>query len=232
MKRIDKFLADLNLGSRSQIKEAIKKGRVQVNHTVIKSPDIKVAETDSVMFDNKEVTVQNYFYFMLHKPAGVISATTDEKEKTVLDLIKKPCPKGLFPVGRLDKDTEGLLLITNDGELGHHLSSPRHHIPKTYLVESEIPLSEEAVFQLTEGVDIGEKNLTKPAKIEEIGECLYHLTITEGKYHQIKRMLQAVDNKVIYLKRIAMGNLTLDPQLEKGKYRELTIDEIQYLKDS
>ena len=184
-------------------------------------------------------------YLMLHKPAGVVSATEDEREKTVLDLVREQSAEAadvvsetgyflgkreVFPVGRLDKDTEGLLLITNDGELGHRLLSPRHHIPKTYFVRIEHGLLADEIARLEEGLDIGEKNLTLPAKIEVIDECSVYITITEGKFHQIKRMFEAVDNKVLYLKRVSMGELKLDVDLALGQYRRLTEEEIAYLK--
>ena len=229
-KRLDKFLCDLNIGTRSQVKTFIQKGLVTVNGEIIKKPECKVSDTDFVCYQGQALCGEQYAYYMLHKPAGIISATEDKFQTTVLEYFKEEPCKNLYPVGRLDKDTEGLLLITNDGELGHRLLSPRHHIPKTYYVELEHSVTESEIALLETGVDIGEKNVTLPAKIEIIDEKMLYITITEGKFHQIKRMFEAVNNKVIYLKRISMGNLALDDSLPKGRYRRLTIEEITYLK--
>ena len=229
-KRLDKFLCDLNIGTRSQVKTFIQKGLVTVNGEIIKKPECKVSDTDSVCYQGQALSGEQYAYYMLHKPAGIISATEDKFQTTVLEYFKKEPCKNLYPVGRLDKDTEGLLLITNDGELGHRLLSPRHHIPKTYYVELEHSVTESEIALLETGVDIGEKNVTLPAKIEIIDEKTLYITITEGKFHQIKRMFEAVNNKVIYLKRISMGNLALDDSLPKGHFRRLAIEEITYLK--
>lgn len=229
-KRLDKFLCDKNIGTRSQVKSMIQKGQVTVNDEVIKKPETKITDTDKVCFQGVLLSNEEFVYYMLHKPAGIITATEDNFQKTVLDYFKEEPCKNLYPVGRLDKDTEGLLLITNDGELGHRLLSPRHHIPKTYFVKIEHSLLTDEITRLEEGLDIGEKNLTLPAKIEIIDECSVYITITEGKFHQIKRMFEAVDNKVLYLKRVSMGELALDKDLELGKYRRLTEEEIAYLK--
>lgn len=229
-KRLDKFLCDLNIGTRSQVKTFIQKGLVTVNGEIMKKPEYKVSDTDSVCYQGQALSGEQYAYYMLHKPAGIISATEDKFQTTVLEYFKEEPCKNLYPVGRLDKDTEGLLLITNDGELGHRLLSPRHHIPKTYYVELEHSVTESEIALLETGVDIGEKNVTLPAKIEIIDEKMLYITITEGKFHQIKRMFEAVNNKVIYLKRISMGNLALDDSLPKGHFRRLTIEEITYLK--
>jgi len=229
-KRLDKFLCDLNIGTRSQVKSFIKKGMVTVNDVIVKKSECKVSESDIICFQGQILSSEEYSYYMFHKPAGIISATEDSMHQTVLDYFKEEPCKNLYPVGRLDKDTEGLLLITNDGELGHRLLSPRHHIPKTYYVELHNSITQEDIHLLESGIDIGEKRLTLPAKIQSISENILYITITEGKYHQIKRMFEAVNNKVIYLKRISMGELTLDETLEKGEYRRLTPDEISYLK--
>ena len=229
-KRLDKFLCDLNIGTRSQVKSFIQKGMVTVNDVIVKKPESKVSESDIICFQGQILSSEEYSYYMLHKPAGIISATEDSMHQTVLDYFKEEPCKNLYPVGRLDKDTEGLLLITNDGELGHRLLSPRHHIPKTYYVELHNSITQEDIHLLESGIDIGEKRLTLPAKIQSISENILYITITEGKYHQIKRMFEAVNNKVIYLKRISMGELTLDETLEKGEYRRLTPEEISYLK--
>jgi 16S rRNA pseudouridine516 synthase len=168
---------------------------------------------------------------MLHKPQGVVTATQDNHDKTVMELLDSDIRRrDLFPVGRLDKDTEGLLMITNDGELAHMLLSPKRHVDKTYQVHLEENITEEALIQLTQGVDIGEDQLTLPAKAVKIDDKVIHLTIQEGKFHQVKRMLKAVNNEVIYLKRLTFGSLTLDESLPFGSYRPLTDDEIIQLR--
>ena len=230
IKRLDKFLCDKKIGTRSQVKVLIQKGLVTVNNEVVKKADAKVVETDVVCCQGVVLSSDEFGYFMLNKPAGVISATEDISQNTVLDFFKDEPYKNLYPVGRLDKDTEGLLLITNDGPLGHHLLSPKKHVPKTYYAKLTQGLSREDIDALEKGVDIGEKNLTLPAKIEVIEETAVHITITEGKFHQVKRMFEAVSNKVLYLKRISMGSLILDDSLNLGEYRKLTDDEIALLK--
>lgn len=228
--RLDKYLCNMDIGTRSQVKDCIKKGQVTVNGLIVKAADLKVdEEKDQICVCGKEVSYQRFFYYMLNKPSGVVSATTDKKEKTVLDLLKDAPGKALFPVGRLDKDTEGLLLITNDGVLSHNLLSPKKHVNKKYFVETKVDISEEMILSLKQGVDIGEKNLTLPAIVEKIDEKHLMLTITEGKFHQVKRMLKAVDNEVVYLKRLSMGTLELDENLSLGQYRSLTKEEISLL---
>ncbi len=232
MIRLDKFLAQMNIGTRSEVKNAIKKGKVTVNGSVCKNSDMKIDENiDCICYENKEIAYEKYVYYMLNKPAGVVSATKDTKDKTVLDLLENVSGKDLFPVGRLDKDTEGLLIITNDGELAHNLLSPKKHISKTYRVLTKGEISELQIKQLEEGVDIGEEKNTLPAKVQKIDTKEILLTIYEGKFHQVKRMLQAVDNEVIYLERLKMGQLKLDTSLERGAFRKLTIDEISILKN-
>lgn len=224
MTRLDKFLCDAGIGTRSEVKTFIKKGRVRVNDAAVKSPDFKIDETkDSVTLDGKQIEVCGLVYYMLHKPAGCISASRDNKEKTVIDLLEGAPGKDLSCVGRLDKDTEGLLLITNDGDLSHRLLSPRKHVDKTYLVRTRDTVTAEMIIRLEEGVDIGDDKPTLPAKAvltDNENELL--LTITEGRFHQVKRMLTAVGNEVVYLKRLTMGPLKLDENLEKGTWRPLT----------
>lgn len=233
--RLDKFLAEQNIGTRSQVKEYIKKGFVSVNDEIIRKPEHKLQElTDTVTFQGKQVAYQKYRYYMLHKPAGVVTATKDNLDKTVIDLLPKDISGNLFPVGRLDKDTEGLLLLTNDGELSHKLLSPKKHVTKVYYVECEGQITEEKLCCLQQGVDIGDATLTLPAKARLLEStehtfCLL-LTITEGRFHQVKRMIQKIDGKVTYLKRIAMGSLVLDEALQKGAFRMLTQEEIQALR--
>lgn len=230
MIRLDKFLCDLKLGTRSEVKDAIRKGQVLVNQCVEKKPEIKIDETTAVVFyKGKECCYKKFVYYMLHKPAGVITATEDRSEKTVMDLCPEIMRKGVAPVGRLDKDTEGLLLLTNDGALAHELLSPKKHVDKVYEVHCKKPIIPEMIKNLEQGVDIGEEELTRPAIVKQIETTIIHLTITEGKFHQVKRMLTAVGNEVIYLKRLQMGELVLDASLEKGSYRELTEEEIKAL---
>ena len=231
MIRLDKFLCEMEIGTRSQVKDMVKKGMVSVDGEIIKKADYKFDETAAkVCVNGKELSYQKFFYYMLNKPQGVVSATADNHDRTVLDLLKDAPGKDLFPVGRLDKDTEGLLLITNDGELSHNLLSPKKHVDKTYLVETKEPVVEDMILKLEQGVDIGEEKLTLPAKVNKLEDKKIELTITEGKFHQVKRMLKAVDNEVVYLKRLSMGSLKLDAELALGEYRGLTEDEIIALK--
>lgn len=230
--RLDKFLCEMEIGTRSQVKDMIKKGQVSIDGEVIKKADYKFDETAAKVCTNgKDISYQKFFYYMLNKPAGVVSATADNHDKTVLDLLKDAPGKDLFPVGRLDKDTEGLLLITNDGELSHNLLSPKKHVEKTYLVKTDITVTAEMIIALEQGVDIGEEKLTLPAKVKQLEDNIIELTITEGKFHQIKRMLKAVNNEVVYLKRLSMGSLVLDEMLNLGEYRVLTETEIKELKN-
>lgn len=229
--RLDKFLCENGCGTRSQVKQLVKQGRVCVNGLSCKSADLKIDENnDTVSVDGRALNYAKFVYYMFHKPAGCVSATKDNHDKTVLDFIKKEDRKAdLFPVGRLDKDTEGLLLITNDGGLAHRLLSPKKHVPKTYYVKIKSPLSEADVKRLEEGVDIGEEKETLPANVEVLEETKILLTISEGKFHQVKRMLLAVGNEVLYLKRLSMGSLKLDENLKAGEYRALTGEEIEKL---
>ena len=231
MIRLDKFLCEMEIGTRSQVKEMIKKGQVSVNNEVIKKADYKFDENSAkVCVKEKEISYQKFYYYMLNKPAGVVSATTDNHDKTVLDLLKDAPGKDLFPVGRLDKDTEGLLLITNDGVLSHNLLSPKKHVDKTYLVKTAETETLDMIHALEQGVDIGEEKITLPAKVKLLEEKEIELTIMEGKFHQVKRMLKAVGNEVVYLKRLSMGSLILDEALNLGEYRILTEKEVDDLK--
>lgn len=232
MLRLDKFLCEMNIGTRSQVKKELKRRFVTVNGEIVTKPEHKVNENrDKVVYKGELLSYRKYVYYMLNKPAGVVSATQDNTCQTVTELLKNTGYGGLFPVGRLDKDTEGLLLMTNDGELAHHLLSPRKHVSKVYDVELKEKLSEAEGKRLEAGVDIGEDKLTLPAKVEYVAEKRIYLTITEGKFHQVKRMLQAVDNEVVFLRRIAMGELVLDEKLAPGEYRELSEEEIDELKN-
>lgn len=229
--RLDKFLCDTAGLTRTEAKNAVKKGQIAVNGHVQKAADFKVKEnTDTVTFQGKPLSYAAFHYYMLHKPAGVITATEDKKESTVMDILREEKVKNLFPVGRLDKDTEGLLLITDDGELAHNLLSPKKHVDKEYLVKVRDSISEEDCRKLSEGVDIGDEKPTAPAKVERVAEKEILLTIREGRFHQVKRMLQAVGNEVLYLKRLSMGRLRLPEDLEKGAYRPLSEEEIYKIK--
>ena len=230
--RLDKFLCDMELGTRSEVKIYLKKGFVTVDGVIQKSPDFKVdPDTHEIAYQGKVLTYQEFYYYMLHKPSGVITATEDKMHETVMSLLGEDARKDLFPVGRLDKDTEGLLLITNDGELSHALLSPRKHVPKTYFVEVPKKLDMGQIEALERGVDIGDDKKTLPAKAEILDDTHIYLTICEGRYHQVKRMLQAVGSEVLYLKRVSFGVLTLDETLEKGSYRALTEEEITALRN-
>lgn len=228
--RLDKYLCDCNKGTRTQIKDFIKKGIVTVNGQIVKKSDLSINENkDIVTFQGQQVIYQKYYYILLNKPAGVITATEDKNSKTVMDLIKPlPC-KDLSPVGRLDKDTTGLLLITNDGDLAHRLLSPKYHVDKTYIASVKNPLTEEDTKALCEGVDIGDDKPTLPAKAHKLDEKLLELTIHEGRFHQVKRMLEAVNNEVTSLKRISFGPLNLLNGPEEGSWRLLTDDEISQI---
>lgn len=229
--RLDKYLCDLQYGTRSSIKKDIKNGLVSVNNTIVRKNDRQVDEKqDEVRYCGKLCNYRKYVYYILYKPAGTVSATEDRQEKTVVSLLKDTGRADLFPVGRLDKDTEGLLLLTNDGPLAHELLSPGRHVAKTYECTLAEAITEEQKRMLEQGVDIGEKRLTLPAGVNILEEKKIALTITEGKYHQVKRMLKAVGNQVLYLKRIRMGALSLDPKLKPGEYRELTEEEVEMLK--
>lgn len=233
MIRLDKYLADMGIGTRTEVKKLIRQGKVKIGDVVVKVPEQKIdTATQKVFCEGREVGYEEYEYYMLNKPAGYVSATTDAKDKTVLDLITDKKRKDLFPVGRLDKDTEGLLLITNDGDLAHRLLAPKKHVDKLYYAKVEGFVTEEDVRAFAEGVNIGEGEVTRSAVLEilksdEVSEI--HLTIQEGKFHQVKRMFEAVDKKVIYLKRISMGTLRLDENLKLGEYRMLTEEELEHL---
>ncbi len=235
--RMDKFLADMGCGTRSEVKNYIKKGRVTVNGIVEKSPEKKIdTEKDQVILDGQEVSYVELEYFMLNKPQGVVSATEDRKDKTVLDLIDTKNRKDLFPVGRLDKDTEGLLLITNDGKLAHQLLSPKKHVDKVYYAEVSGIVGEEQVERFREGLLLEDGTPTKPALLKILDSdtvsevSRVELTIQEGKFHQVKRMFEVCGQKVTFLKRLRMGTLLLDDALAPGEYRRLTVNEIEQLK--
>lgn len=231
MMRLDKFLCDINLGTRSQIKKDIRAGHVLINDVKTLHPEYQVDETaDRVLYKGQPCIYEKYVYYLLYKPAGVVSATEDTHDRTVIELLGAGKERDLFPVGRLDKDTEGLLLITNDGMMAHNLLAPGKHVEKEYECHLAFPFNEEQRALLEHGVDIGEKKPARPAVVRVLEDKKITLTITEGKFHQVKRMLHAVGNEVIYLKRIRMGALVLDNDLKKGNYRRLTKEEVESLK--
>lgn len=226
--RLDKFLVKCNIGSRTEVKAFIKKGFIRIGNEIAKKPETDIDENkDEIFFKGAKLIFKEFVYIILNKPADVVTATTDNHDKTVMDLINPFPAKDLSPVGRLDKDTTGLLLITNNGELAHNLLSPKKHVDKTYLVKPDHELSDDDLKKLREGVDIGDDKPTMPAKLSLNDDGTLLLTIHEGRFHQVKRMLEAVGNKVIELKRVSFGGLTLPDDLKEGDWRELTEDEIQ-----
>lgn len=231
MMRLDKYLAHANFGTRKEVKKMIRSGLVEVNDAIIKKDDYKIDETkDIVKLDGEIVSYQEFYYVMLNKPDGYVSATIDDRYPTVLDLIYEDFAFDLFPVGRLDMDTEGLLLLTNDGALSHDLLSPKKHVDKTYYVELEKAYTEEDIQALESGIALNEEEVCKEAKVQRINDTCMYLTIQEGKYHQVKRMAHAIQNEVIYLKRVRMGTLELDESLALGEYRMLSEAEVESLK--
>lgn len=235
--RLDRYLADVHIASRKVIKELLRDGRISVNGETVTRAETRVdPEADKVTFDNETLLYSKHRYYMLNKPAGVVTATKDGLSRTVIELLKNVPVRNLSPAGRLDKDTEGLLLITDDGALIHHLISPSHRVEKVYEVHLATPLSEDAVTTLTTGVDIGDDTKTLPARCERMendaeGREVLRLTITEGRFHQIRRMVHAVGSEVAYLKRLSMGTLILDPALKPGAYRPLSSAEITALRE-
>lgn len=234
MVRLDKFLSEMGVGTRSEVKKILKSKQVTVNGDTVIKPETKIdTDNDMVCYKGTQISYQKYEYYMFNKPAGCVSATEDNLHRTVMDYITDAVHDDLFPVGRLDIDTEGMLLITNDGTLAHELLSPAKHVAKTYYAKIDGMVTEDDVNRFKNGVDIGEDKLTKPGKLvilksEPISEI--ELTITEGKFHQVKRMFEAVGKKVIYLKRISMGSLKLPDDLALGEYRALTQTELDGLK--
>lgn len=227
MIRLDRYLAESGLGSRDFVKNLIKKGRISVTGVDVPKPETKIAENGEVFFDGKPVRRRGQVYLILHKPAGYLTAKADAKEKTVMDLIPDTV-RDLAPVGRLDKDTEGLLLITNDGDLAHRLLAPKNEVPKTYYLRTETPIRPGAEEFLLNPVAFQDFT-SKPAFLCRISETEATLTVTEGKFHEVKRLMSAAGSEVAYLKRISFGPLTLG-DLKKGETRELTEEEVVALR--
>ena len=248
--RLDKYIAESAGITRKEAKTALSKGRVQVNGTVCKNGDCKVSARDAVTLDGKNLKSEEFLYLMLYKPAGVVSATEDGRDKTVLDLVREQSAESadavkesgyflgkreVFPVGRLDKDTEGLLLLTDDGELAHRLLSPKKHVDKVYFarLDGEVPL--DAAMRFEEGIQVGQEYKALPAKLKVLsaqeGVSEVHITLREGKFHQVKRMCHEIGCEVTYLKRISMGNLVLDEKLKPGECRKLTAEEVVHVRN-
>lgn len=228
--RVDKILSELGFGSRQEIKKYVKAGKIRINDNIVKKPEEKLnSEVDKLFFEGKEVEVEEFETFILYKPAGYVCATKDNVHKTVMELIDSK-RKNIVPVGRLDLDTEGILILTNDGDLNHRLVSPSSHVDKTYYAIFEGELNENAVEMTKNGLDIGEGEVSKPAKLEIISSNEIMLTIHEGKFHQVKRMVKALGGEVTYLKRVAFGGLRLDDlKLKKGESRKITEIEMEML---
>ncbi len=229
--RLDKLLSECGVASRSESARAVRAGRVTVNGLPVRRADVKVdPDTDRVVYNGTPVHYRRFVYLMLNKPDGYISATEDGRgDPVVTDLLPQEYRKmGVFPCGRLDKHTLGLMLLTNDGVLSHQLLAPKSHVAKTYGFRVKFPLSKEDIASLECGVDIG-GYITKPCRICMQNESAGEITITEGKYHQIKLMMESVHNQIVYLERISFGPLTLDEGLERGQWRELDENEIKAL---
>ena len=233
MMRLDKFFSEMGVGTRSEVKAYLKKGQVTLNGEIVKKPEVKIDENnDKVCYLGQVLSYEAVQYFLLNKPAGCVTATRDHLSDTVMSFLPENRRDDLFPVGRLDKDTEGLLLITNDGQLAHELLSPRKHVDKTYfaVIDGEVREEHKQLFQ--DGLNIGDEDLTLPAKLNILksGETSeIELTIHEGRFHQVKRMFEAIGTKVTYLKRISMGPLTLG-NLQPGEVRVLTDEELDALR--
>lgn len=233
--RLDKFLAEVGLGSRKEVKQLIKKGQISVNQKIEKSDKKQIdPEKDQVDYQGEILHYQEFYYYLLHKPAGVVSATEDKHDQTVMDIFSPTDYRSdLFPVGRLDKDTEGLLLITNDGKLAHDLLSPKKHVEKEYFAEVQGVMTAEDQQRFVDGFLLdGERTLPAELLIDEVTEnkSKVRIILHEGKFHQVKRMVKACGKEVTYLKRIRMGKLLLPKELVKGAYRSLTEDELKGLK--
>lgn len=226
--RLDKFLVECGIGSRTEVKKILGNGQVKVNGVITKSSKEQIDETkDKITCKNEELEYKEFRYYVMHKPSGYITAIDDYREKTVMEVLPEwVIRKDLFPVGRLDKDTEGLLLFTNNGRLSHELLSPKKHVDKIYEVHLRESISDENIKKLESGVIILDNYFTKEAKVNKVEDKIIELTITEGKYHQVKEMLKAVGNEVFYLKRLSFGKLELG-NLKKGEVIEISLEDIE-----
>lgn len=229
--RLDKYLSEAGIGSRSEVKKIISKGHVTVNDLMVKDSKTNIHETDVIKVLGNIVTYEEFVYYMLNKPKGVISASKDEVDQTTRQLITDYKKNDLFNVGRLDKDTEGILLLTNDGLLSHQLLSPKYHVEKTYLVDFRGDFLETYITYFETGLTLKDGTVCMPAKISLVSDTKALLTIREGKYHQVKRMFASLNMGVTGLKRVSFGPLKLDSNLASGEYRKLTPVEIQELRD-
>ena len=234
--RVDKLLSNVGVASRAELKKYCKQGLISVNGKVINNPGVQVdSESDDIRFNGEKIVYREFVYIMLNKPDGYISATFDKYDPIVLDLIDQSyLVFEPFPVGRLDKDTEGLLVLTNDGQLAHRVLSPKKHVPKTYYAKIQGKVTEEDILAFEKGVILDDGYETMPSQLkilksDDMSEI--ELTIHEGKFHQIKRMFESVGKKVVYLKRLSMGKLKLDESLKLGEYRELTEEEVKLIEE-
>ncbi len=229
--RLDKFLANMGVGTRSEVKQLLKKGSVKVNQNIVKLPKLHVnPNSDEIMVNDEVVSYIDKVYIMLNKPKGYISATEDEVHPTIIDLIPEYAHLNIFPVGRLDKDTEGLLLVTNDGQFNHEVMNPNKHVSKTYEVYSKHPITQFDIDKFKSGIELSDGKL-KPAILKKVDNYVSHVTIYEGKYHQVKRMFHSIENEVLELKRIKIAQLELDHNLDLGSYRLLTQVDFDNLKN-
>ncbi|OOB77185.1 MAG: 16S rRNA pseudouridine(516) synthase [Epulopiscium sp. Nuni2H_MBin003] len=228
--RLDRYLSHVGCGTRTEVQKLVKQKRVSVDNVIVTTPNMHI-NNQVVKLDNYEVIYKEYYYFILNKPQGVITATEDSQHKTVLDLLNiADQNKKVAPIGRLDKDTEGLLILTNDGKLSHNLTSPAKHVNKIYYAKIQGNLDKDAVEKFSLGIQLNDGTKYKSAKLEVISNDEIYVTINEGKFHQVKKMVKAVGAEVIFLKRVKMGNLDLPEDLLCGEYRELTEDELDKLR--
>ncbi len=232
--RIDKFLSNMGVATRTESSKAARGGLILLNGVAIKKADVHIdPEKDVIVYCGRKIEYRKYTYILMNKPDGVVSATEDGRDKTVIDLLPEELQRlNLFPCGRLDKHTLGLVMLTDDGDLAHRLLSPKHHVKKKYYFESKFPLTDEEISYLQKGATLEDGYVTKPSEIELFEDKKSgHITLVEGKYHQIKRMLESVNNKITYLERITFGSLVLDESLARGEWRFLTENEIKELEE-
>ena len=232
--RIDKFLSNMGIASRTESSKAARAGLILVNGAAVRKADIHIdPEKDEIIFCGRKIEYRKYTYILMNKPDGVVSATEDGRDKTVIDLLPEELQKlDLFPCGRLDKHTLGLVMLTDDGELAHRLLSPKHHVKKKYFFESKFPLTDDEIDYLQRGATLEDGYVTKPSRIELFEDRRSgYITLIEGKYHQIKRMLESVNNKITHLERVTFGPLVLDEALARGQWRFLTDEEIEKLEN-